>query len=114
MCRRPSDHPTWPSQIHTPGTVIRATDDSIDSVIQRLIEDELHGVETGPFVFVESLLHQSLRGAEFAQVYWVEVLGEPKIGKYYDVDSLPANIVTSQLPFINEAIEHYKANYHPR
>jgi hypothetical protein len=110
---RPDDDPFWPGLLHTPGTVIRATDIAEADeqtnwpAFKRIGEDELHDTEIGPPHYVGSLLHKSKRGAEQAQLYWVEVVGEPKVGTFYPVDALPIELMDSQVAFIIEAARHF-------
>lgn len=100
---------------HTPGTVIRATDvaahkDGVWPPMSR-IQDEIGGIEIGLPYFVGNVLHQNDRGAEQAQVFWVEVVGEPKIGAFFAVDSLPQNIIGSQEKFIAMAVKSFAATH---
>jgi hypothetical protein len=79
---------------------------SLDSVFNRL-QQELNDIAISMPVFVENILHNSGRGIEVSQVYWCEVLAEPKIGEFHPVEALPDLIVKSQLDFIPAAIEAY-------
>ena len=114
LIARPDDDALWPGMLHTPGTVVRATDFGSESPMwapyHRIIHDELHDLELGAPQYVGSLLNKSKRGAEQAQIYWVEVLGEPKEGKFYPVDDLPADLMESQKTFIAEAVRHFSRN----
>ena len=107
--RGPKD-PIWPNTLHTPGTVIRPTDTSEDfsHVFDRIISDELQDTKAGEPVYVDNILHQSTRGTEQAQVFWVELFEEPKIGTFYDYDNLPTHTMESQLDFIALAATHFK------
>jgi hypothetical protein len=108
MLRRPPDDPVWPSLLHTPGTVIRATDACIQEGIDRILEDELPGTRVGTPVFVETLIHQSARGTEVAQIYWAEVHGKISAGEFCNVEDMPEDdIVSSQVEFIKRAVDHY-------
>jgi len=91
LTRRDSDDPIWPDRLHVPGTVIRSTDRSYDDSIHRLLEIELDGTPSGPPHFVVNLLHHQDRGSESALIFWVEVLGEPRAGNFYDSGNLPRN-----------------------
>lgn len=108
--REPGDT-LFPNMVHTPGTVIRATDnnpgDGQWQPLTRILEDELKGAAVGPINYVGSMLHESRRGVEQAQLYWVEVLAEPAVGVLYPVDSLPANIIESQIDFIQLAAQKF-------
>ena len=109
LLARGSDDAIWPGELHTPGTVIRPTDtqESMSEVFDRILKDELGGTQTSEPHYVSSLLHKSRRGTEHAQIYWVEVLDEPKAGKFYQLDNLPAIIIESQVSFINEAANDF-------
>jgi hypothetical protein len=104
--RGPQD-PIFANQLHTPGTIVRATD-SEQTAIDRLTQKELHGLSMTVPVFVTYTLHQSKRGTESARVFWVEVRGVPDIGQFYDSADLPDNLVESQFDFIQAAVEAYK------
>jgi hypothetical protein len=101
----------WPGILHTPGTVIRPTDElgSYDAAFDRILHDELHDVElAGAPQYVYNLLHHNKRGTESAQVFIVEVVGEPKAGAFYPADKLPNTIMLSQLDFIPTAVVAFK------
>jgi len=110
LLERPADDPVWPSMLHTPGTVVRATDTpgSFDDPLQRILQSELAGTPTGKPVFVQSLLHHQARGAEVSQIFWVEVMGEPTVGQFYPADALPATVVQTQVPFILDAVDKFR------
>jgi hypothetical protein len=112
LIARPEDDPLWPGLLHTPGTVIRATDlhDGQDNwpAFKRIVDDELQHTEIGNPHYVGSIFHQSKRGAEQAQLYWVEVRGEPHVGTFYPADKLPDDLIESQKTFINEAVRHFR------
>jgi hypothetical protein len=114
LIARPEDDPLWPGLLHTPGTVIRATDlhDGQDNwpAFKRIVDDELQHTEIGNPHYVGSIFHQSKRGAEQAQLYWVEVRGEPRVGSFYPADKLPDELIESQKAFINEAVRHFRQN----
>ncbi|MDL2341619.1 MAG: hypothetical protein QFB87_00885 [Patescibacteria group bacterium] len=113
LIARPEDDVLWPGLLHTPGTVVRATDiqatkGQLWTPFQRILSEELLDTPVGPHHFVGSQLHASKRGAEQAQLYWIEVIGEPKIGTFYSLADLPADLMDSQRAFITQAAEHYK------
>ncbi len=101
----------WPGILHTPGTVLRPTDElgSYDAAFGRILHDELHDVElAGAPQYVYNLLHHNKRGTESAQVFIAEVVGEPKAGTFYPADRLPNNIMLSQLDFIPMAVKAFR------
>jgi hypothetical protein len=104
---RSSNDPTWPNQLHVPGTVIRATD-TMDIAFRRIFDGELNGSGHGEAEFVQNILHNSGRGMEASQIYWVEILDEPKTGQFYNANDLPQTLVRSQLDFISEVVKVYE------
>jgi hypothetical protein len=108
---RPDDDAYWPGMLHTPGTVIRATDineqEDNKKTFKRLIHDELKDTEMSPPHYVESILNSSKRGTTQAQIYWVEVLGEPKVGTFYSLHNLPEGFIKLQENFINMAAKNF-------
>ena len=110
LLQRGSDDPVWPNMLHIPGTVLRATD-SLETAIDRVLTKELNEAQVSKPKFVTNILHHSGRGMEASQVYWVEVISSPIDGQFFDTDNLPDNLVKSQLDFIPQAIEDYRAQF---
>ena len=112
LLRRPENDPIWPNELHTPGTVIRATDigigESIWRPFERILNDELLGTHVSKPHFVGSIMHQSRRGTEQAQIYWLEILDDPKIGELHSLDHLPKEFLESQRNFVFQAAESFK------
>jgi hypothetical protein len=116
LVERTADDPFWPGLLHTPGTVIRATDLSDGKqenwpAFQRILEDELKGTKVSSPHYVGSIFHRSKRGVEQAQLYWVEVLEDPKVGKFYSTYELPGGLIESQVSFIIEAVRHFEQQF---
>ena len=114
LIARPDDDPLWPGLLHTPGTVIRATDLNEGRqenwpAFDRILNDELKGTTVGSPHYVGSILHQSKRGAEQAQLYWVEVVGMPIEGKFYEASNLPQGLIISQSIFIKACIDNFES-----
>jgi hypothetical protein len=110
LLKRDANDPVWPNQFHTPGTVLRATD-SLKTALERISNNELIGVSISEPKFVTNVLHHSGRGMEFSQIYWVNVEGDTSIGQFFDTSQPPDTLVKSQLDFIPQAIEDYKARF---
>lgn len=110
LLERGDDDPIWPGELHTPGTVIRPGDNEGNKykAFDRIIKDELEETKISHPHFVGSLLHKSKRGTEHAQIYWVEVLDDAKTGSFYDAESLPKNLVSSQHKFIQLAVDSFR------
>jgi hypothetical protein len=112
LLEREESDPVWGGLLHTPGTVVRASDSegSFTDASARLVDGELAGTRlAGEPVFVETLLHRVRRGTELAHVYYVEVAGSPARGVFEQVASLPERVVESQRAFIVRAAACYAA-----
>ena len=110
LTRREDDDPNWPGMLHTPGTVVRASDapGSYNDAFRRILDTELKSVElAGEPQFVETILHDGNRGMEDAKIYYVEVVGEPTEGTFYDANNLPSDTVKSQIGFIQSAVSRF-------
>ncbi len=108
LLKRMPDDPLWPGQLHIPGTVMRATDNSLEAAYNRIKQDELHNTSLSQAVYVKDELHKSKRGSEFAKIYWAKVEAEPKIGTFYQVNNLPSILIEGQAEFIQSAAEHFQ------
>jgi hypothetical protein len=106
---RSNDDKFWPGQLHTPGTVIRATDtdEGTHMAFDRIIKDELKDTELGAPYYVGSSLNKSKRGMEQLQIFWVEVKGESQTGAFYKASELPELLMESQRGFIEQAVKSY-------
>ena len=103
----------WPPHtLHTPGTVIRATDQLADpyaDAFRRILGGELQGAATAaPPQYVQTLFHHSGRGMELAQIFFVAITGDPATGSWHDADALPAATMRSQLDFIAAAVQRFR------
>lgn len=110
LTKREDDDPTWPGMLHTPGTVVRSTDEegSYKSAFNRILEGELSSIQLASDPqYVCSLLHRVKRGMEDATVFYVEVAGDPEKGTFYDIDDLPENVVDTQIDFIQSAAKSF-------
>ncbi len=113
LIRRTDTDPLFAGLMHTPGTVVRADDESKGEVhahtaFERLLNGELAGMAVSDPAYVGSIFHTSKRGVEQAQLFWVEVLEQnPAIGEFWPVDNLPDNLIDSQRNFIVRSAEHF-------
>ncbi len=71
LARRDAHDLWWPNLLCMTGTVLRSTD-TMESALQRLLEDELHIVSNDQPVFRNFLVHDSERGADLQLIYSVE------------------------------------------
>lgn len=106
---RKHDDEFWPDHVHTPGAVLLNTDidGEVGSVLERIRMEELNGSQISAPEFVTWFLQKSRRGAEFAQVYFAEVVNS-NTGAFYDVNKLPNNLIPSQHVFIQDAVAKFK------
>lgn len=114
LLKRPDDDPFWPGLLHTPGTIVRATDlrpeADNEQAFNRIAHDELKDTKISRPHFVGSMLHKSKRGTEQAGLYWVKVTSDPQIGEFYLVDNLPPGLIDSQVVFIRAAARDFVEN----
>lgn len=112
--KRKKDDPNWPNMFHAPGTVIRETDreGNFEDAIKRILTDELKDVkiEVGP-IFVKPVFRDLGRGKETALIHWAIIKGSCPLGKYFNIDSLPGDIIKKQVKDIKMAVSHFKADY---
>lgn len=113
LLERPQSDTLFAGLLHTPGTVIRATDVRTTEndnwkAFDRILQEELLGTKASAPYYVGSIFHASKRGAEQAQLYWVEILEEPKVGVFYPVENLPDTLIDSQKDFILAAVQSFK------
>lgn len=110
---RGSDDPIFPNMLHTPGTVVRATDETKGepysrTAMERLLKQELQAVGASEPHYVGSIFHDSKRGAEQALLFWVEVKGDVgEVGQFWDVEALPDTLIDSQRSFIVRAAREF-------
>lgn len=110
LTERDQNDPIWAGMLHTPGTVVRASDNDPNNreAFTRILDGELAGTLTGEPQFVYNFFHEVKRGKEQAQVYFVEVMGDPASGQFCPASNLPRNTVDTQLEFIHKAVEAYE------
>lgn len=106
--RRPHSDPIWPNLLHTPGTVVRSYDKSIDDAVSRVLNRELEGISTSPATFVHTGIYKTKRGTELACVYYTMINSERNLGDMHRFANLPSDLIESQLPFIEAAVQHFK------
>jgi len=104
LIKRDPDDPDWGGQLHSPGTILRANDEdgkrSYSSALRRLEERELKTKFSKPPILITPWFHRGNRGIENAMIFLCQIKGDPPVGKFYNIDSLPKNIIKSQVGFI--------------
>lgn len=108
LFERPNTDIMWPSMLHTPGTVLRPTDCTYQDAFNRLHREELMGLETDPPLFLGAELSVNKRGRCVLLEHLVIVMGEPKVGKFYDVNHLPDLFIEAQRPSLERAVAAYR------
>jgi len=103
LFQRSPDDPVWPSLFHTPGTVLRPTDKSLEDAISRLSSDELGGVALSEKHFTGVHFNKYLRGNSIGIEYWLEVSGIPPKGRFYNINDLPQDFIAEQKDLLARA-----------
>jgi hypothetical protein len=111
LFQREDEDPHWPGAWHTPGTVLRATDETrgVQEAFHRLAVEEMEGAVFYEPVFVKNVIHHQGRGTEVSAVYWAECVESPS-GIFFPADDLPEDpLIASQRLFIDLAVKHFEA-----
>jgi hypothetical protein len=75
---QPEDDKYWPGQPHSPGVVLRSTDESFDDAIARIIKTELACVVQQDHVRQvphKNVVYMTKRGKETCRIYMVKLSG---------------------------------------
>lgn len=110
LLKREESCSIWSNMFHTPGTVLRATDEkwSFVSAFDRVIKTELkeYKISSSP-IYVDTVFQQTARGAELALVHYVEVEDNFNNDNFYSLNRLPDNVVETQINFIKNAVNRF-------
>ena len=111
LIKRGMSDPHWAGLLHLPGTVIIATDKTIEDTYSRLIKNEISDskIKIGP-IYAGYVFDTIPRGREVSIINYVLLEEAPRNGKLYDVDNLPKNIITTEIKRVVMAVEHYRKN----
>jgi hypothetical protein len=82
LLERPADDAYYAGMLHSPGSILRATDQSYINAFTR-VSKELGGVKITKAKSLGSIFHSTPRGPENAVIFLCEPGDKPKIGKYY-------------------------------
>lgn len=108
LLKRSSDDPFWPNKLHTPGTIVRVNDLSLNDAFDR-IKNEIGTTTTNPPTFFQNYYRASERSKEAAMCYWIELNEHEKTnGEWYRSNNLPPDIVRNQIALIQKAMELFK------
>ena len=109
LIRRPTNDP-WPNKLHTPGTVLRPTDTSLEDACKRLLSDEF-GITDSQSVQLHfigcGLQADNDRGSGLCIEHILELQEVPTTGEYYDVESLPDDFIEFQKPMVQRAVAKF-------
>jgi len=111
LARRAPDDQHYANMLHPVGTVIRATDKSLNETYERLVQTELSElrVRDAP-VFVDVVYEQIKRGRELSLVYWIALEGGGDRDGFYDSGALPADVIPTDITRIEKAVHHFRRN----
>lgn len=108
LFERPEDDLIWPSMLHTPGTILRPTDQTYQDAFNRLYREELMDLETDAPIFLGAELSHNHRGRCVLLEHLVVVAGEPTEGRFYDTKQLPDLFIEEQRPSLERAVAAYR------
>jgi hypothetical protein len=108
--RRAPDDLSYPAMLDTPGTVIRATDETLSAVYERLLGAELPAlsIKQGP-VFVSYVYDLIVRGREVSLIHWIELGDEVERNDLFDVEDLPVDLVPTDRARVAIAADHFRS-----
>jgi hypothetical protein len=111
--RRGPDDLYYPSMLNTPGTVIRARDETLSAVYDRLLHAEIPDVsiKQGP-IFVSHVYDLIVRGREVSLIHWIELNDGVEPDSMFDVEELPADVVPTDRARIAMAADHFRRCRH--
>lgn len=108
LLERSADDLIWPSMLHTPGTILRPTDNTMEAAFSRLFSDELSGLSTKTPVFIGAHLSRNSRGTCILLEHVLDVEGEPTVGTFYEVTNLPSLFIEEQRSSLERAVAVYR------
>lgn len=122
LVRRPVDDPFWPDLLHIVGAVIREDDVIEHSHDYRTAISRAMG-EIGGLTFadspveLETIHHRNVRSREIIIRFWVEVVGEPLHGEFFEVSDVlgrasELGLLDSHVAMIRRVVEAYRRAAH--
>jgi hypothetical protein len=108
LARRGPDDPHYANMLHPAGTVIRASDKSLNDTYERLVRSELSALRARDApVFVDVFYAQIKRGREISLVHWIALEGDGDQEGLYDSAALPAGVIPTDITRIEKAAHHF-------
>jgi len=111
LFQRPAHDLIWPNMWHTPGTVLRPTDETYDNAFDRLVHEELKDLKIGKPIFLGAELSKNDRGAVVLLEHLVIADSEPKAGRFYRIDQLPNTFIEDQRASLERAVQAFRQRY---
>lgn len=108
LFRRPDDDIQWPAMWHTPGTILRPTDQTYRDAFRRLLDEELLGTQVDEPVFIGAELSRNLRGRCVLLEHLLVVRGEPCAGEFFAVEDLPSGFIEDQRASLERAVLFFR------
>jgi len=107
LIERPKNDPLWANMVHTPGTVLRTMDNSLNDGFERIFKSELGVKRFNQPNFMGISFGHGARGASVGIEHWIELNSEPVVGRFYDVNFLPHNFINEQRELLTRAIKAF-------
>ena len=109
---RPEDDHFWPGQLHLPGSVVLATDNSMTDTVARTLNVEL-GLDPAEISklflhFAFSLLVKHERGVEVSTLFVIYADESFANFKFYDPTNLPSSTIDHHKKLINILVQENK------
>jgi len=96
--------------LHPTGTIILATDNTLDDTYRRLVKDELSDINIiSEPILCEIVFAEILRGKEIALLHYAEIdSASPE--DLYDPKNLPSDVVKTDIERIESAYKKFQMN----
>jgi len=123
LTRRPENDP-WALEWHVPGSILFASDKiehprDYSAAFDRLLGPNYElksGVQVvGEPVEVATERRVTRRGPELSVLHYAQVIGEPVVGRFFDIESFPHNVpdpgvIVHHADFIPRVVARYEAD----
>jgi len=109
LFERPDTDPVWPGMLHTPGTVVRPSDVTLEDGFERLFKDELGNQQSNAPVYIGTDLIHHKRGSTVTLEYLLQVDQSLGGGQFYDVENIPNRFIPEQRSMVKRAVERFAA-----
>lgn len=109
LTRREDEDAHFGGQLHPPGKIILASDESLNATFKRLVASELGklGSVSEP-TFVAPFYDQIARGREISLVHYSEIEDPGDRLATYECSALPMDVIPTDVPRIESAVEAFE------